>query len=243
IDVKIATVQAGSVRAARDFRLGAGNHGEGAAAPSPSEYLLAALTGCVMVTFVQGLSARGITIRKFELEASAVAPSPGSARPMSDVSYKVLLDTDAPDEMVAELTRFVSCFSPNHRTFVEPNVLLLEVRHATGPALVVERAFSADQMDPAGAGEPVRVNARWLHGAQLAGTVSRGNGPSIPIRLDQPKQYLGLDSAANPQEYLLSALATELLDLSSDVARSQNFAAPNQLACHGWLDMRGITNV
>jgi uncharacterized OsmC-like protein len=239
--VDIATIQVGSVRAARDFRLGAGAHGDVGIAPTSIQYLLGGLSGCAMNTLVQGLSARGITIRKLELEARCLAPNDGSG-PVRDVAYDVMLDADTSDEMVEEMIKFVSCFSPNHRTFLEANEIELQLIAADGSTCNLTPQFSPAVESRAGMA-PVQARFAWRYGTQLGGSTWLEGKTPIPLRVDQAKQYLGLDWAPNPQEYVLTALSTQLLNDCEAALRARGLEGGLKVTAYGWLDMRGITNV
>jgi len=247
----VQTLGAGSIRVARAFRfdlepndMAVRRH------PSPNEYLLTALGGCVIVTFVLGCSARGITLTDLEIIADArVDPEHG---PLQGVRYAIHATSTADDRQLRELVEYVSCLSPNHRTFVDQNDFGLEVElvDADGKVVRSEQVSVPLGAVPAGAradtARDIHAHVKWRYGTQMQGEVSttgqrcRANA----VRVDQPKQSLGLDWAANPQEDLLAVVGAELLHALSALARSRGIAiAYASTMVEGSLDLRGLMNV
>lgn len=96
-------------------------------APNPQDLLLAALNSCMLVGFVVGATARGITLEHLSVESSleldlrgvfGLDPSinPGAAR----VRYKVEIESRASPEELAELHAHVMATSPNRWHLAHP---------------------------------------------------------------------------------------------------------------------------
>jgi uncharacterized OsmC-like protein len=88
------------------------------AGPSPTDLLLSALGACLTVGYAANAAARGIDIKELRLEIDANGDLQGfmnlnDVRPgLSDVSVKVHIKANAPQEQLQELHDYVTAHSP-----------------------------------------------------------------------------------------------------------------------------------
>jgi uncharacterized OsmC-like protein len=246
VQVEVATLWGGTIRVARDFRFLAvsGPNGQ----PSIGnhyDHLLVALGGCVLVTFVQGCSARGITIGSASVSVAATMGADREGRPfLGGVAYEYETDCDGEPAVLLDIAKYVACLSPNHRAFIERASVRVNFGSEFGdpsPDLVVSDVDGADPQLVAWTGVSLR-NARvsWVYGTQLRARVNS----DCEMLVDQPKQYLGLDSAPNPQEYLLAAAGVQFVyELALEAHRHNIALGEISIQTGGSLDLRGLTNV
>lgn len=241
-EATVGTLTGGTVRVARDFRfLATPPRSPHADTPSYEEHLLIALGGCVLVTFVQGCSARGFTIVGASVDVSATFVSDGAGRPLiHQIAYRYDIDCDGPAETLLEIATIVTCLSPNHRTFVERGSVDLQVSKR-GQARTIERKLDrVARANPSAKAESLRALVSWRYGTQLTARV----GQNLDVLVDQPKQYLGLDSAPNPQEYLLAAAGAEVAhEIQREAQRRDIELRDIAVRTAGSLHLLGITNV
>jgi uncharacterized OsmC-like protein len=246
IGVAARTMRAGTIRVARDFRMPLAAPGDGGGSvPDPVDYLLSSLGGCVMFTWVEGCTIRGITIQKLRIRVEARLEETGRVEAgrgpaLRDVRYDVAIECDGASEQIADIAGKVTCFSPNHRTFVEGTDA--HVRLVTSPG-------SGPRSRPARPAEPplegygrdrFSVDLEWRYGAHFDVRLGASDGSTAPaLEVDQPKQLAGLDRAPNPQEYMLAALSGELLAAAPIAAPGLPIVAVEAAAD---IDMRGFFN-
>jgi uncharacterized OsmC-like protein len=238
---EIAPMQGGTIRVVRDFRFFTAPPAVAdTAATSYHDQLLLALGGCVLVTFVQGCSARGITLVRASVDAEARLGLDAAGRPAIDgIVYRYDVDCDGAPDALIEIARYASCLSPNQRMFTERGTVRLAAADCEGlPPLVLDDVPAGAAEDGAVVRRQVRVD--WRYGAQLAARLSGGR----ELLIDQPKQYLGLDSAPNPLEYFLAAAGAELAEQLRREGARRGFELPRlAVLTEGSVDMRGITNL
>lgn len=240
---------AGTIRVARAFALRAhlGSPNAERAVPDAAEYVQAALGGCVLVTFVYGCSSKGIILSRLGIGVEADLCDGGR---FGRLRYVLDVDADADDKAAVDIARYVSFLSPNHRTLVEPNTIAVQIvaRGSDGEAhreLVVNAESFAEPVE-ARAQYGVRSDLSWRYGTQLEGAVGAqpAGAPRFPVSIDQPKQYLGIDNAPNPQELLFSALGADIIsELLGLAAERRVSVRHSELMCEGGLDLRGVLNV
>lgn len=241
-EATVGTLTGGTVRVARDFRfLATQPRSQQTDTPSYEEHLLIALGGCVLVTFVQGCSARGFTIVGASVEVSAAFVPDSAGRPLIDrIAYRYDVDCDGPPETLLEIATIVSCLSPNHRTFVERGSVDMELSKRGGTQTIERKLERVTRAAPPAKAESQRALVSWRYGTQLTARV----GQDLDLLVDQPKQYLGLDSAPNPQEYLLAAAGAELAhEIQREAQRRDIELREVAVRTAGSLHLLGITNV
>lgn len=248
----IQTMRGGTIRVARDFSFACDSKSSRRPVhPSALEYAIAGLGGCVLATYMQGASARGITVRDLQIVLDAVADEPsGIAAPMRELAYTIRIDCDADVEQVLGLARHVSCLSPNHRAFVDTNSIQLNVYRTASGGKVLEHRLGVSRLDESRLGSEARSHARlhaeatWTYGTLATVQCATDETSSPAFGIDQPKQYLGLDKAPNPQEYLLSAIAAELTQrLSAAAMRDSVDVDAVDVRCAGSIDLQGLTYI
>ncbi len=264
-DLTIQTLNAGTIRIPRDFGLEVRPFNEVINdIPTPQELLILALGSCVLVTYVQGCSARGITLTSLEVHSEGLVPSGEGTfgQKATGLKLKVDIDCEGAPEAIKEIAQFAGCFSPNHRTFVEDNNPSVELSIKDGSSrsflgeLNPEAPTSRKQESPTGGLHPVIAKSIWRYGLQIDSRLesespfppnshsTKGQKPVHKLKVDQPKQLGGIDLAPNPQEYLLAAMAGELAANFVRLARREGLNIKSvSVNGSGRLDLRGILNV
>lgn len=266
VRVNVAPIVTGSVRIARDFNLLIpGEAGSGVRRANAVEYFVAGLAGCIIVSYMQGCSVKNVTLSSLRLDIAADAPAPresAAGSVLSRIRYTADVEIDGPDELVCEIADYVSRFSPNHRTIVEDNraLLYLTVANPAGEIIAREEVqLGQDSPERTTRGrsdaraaegvDEVRGSLLWQYGTQFSAELQTQGGDAraaVPVwfEIDQPKQYAGIDKAANPQEYLLGAVASEIAAGLELTARSMALGSVDiGLKTSGALDFRGVANL
>ncbi|MFC8914134.1 OsmC family protein [Streptomyces sp. NPDC057116] len=238
----------GRVKSARRFELDlAGGRYDDADQSSAEEYTpldlaLAAVGVCSLKTAIAGGSARGINFDAIEMVISAsVQPCGDTAGeeglvPASRVrrlAYDIRTESDADSDLIDEVTRQVLDRSPNHRTAKDRTPL--HFRHGTRPL-----SWACHEA-PTGTegGRTLSRHVKWISGTQFESTATEGF--RAPLRVDEAKQFSGVDWAPNPQEYIVLALAAELASLAAGQQQKATGATGTwTVNARGLLDLRGL---
>ena len=207
----------------------------------PQELALAALSGCFLVSAVSGFSARRTTVDHLSMTTRAHLQEAGAAAPQ--VRYEIRSGTDKKLSEALEVIEAVKTHSPNHQTFVQPLGLAARLVDAGRPG--AWQHFAPLDSAPACAaeapGQALSLDCQWLYGTQLRADFA-GQAPedrrSFPI--DQPKQLAGIDWGPNPQEYLLMAIAADVL---AQLSRRQQLPGAVRLDIRAMVDIRGMCEV
>ncbi|GEM_PF-3295636 len=264
----IQTINAGTIRIPRAFGFDLRPfNGFGAVTPDPQEALLLALGSCVLVTYVQGCSARGITLNSLEVQAEGTIarlgdPQNHAFRKVGSLKVKVDIDCEGAPEAIKEIAQFAGCFSPNHRTFIEDNNPGLQLTILDGSSrsflgeVELDLNMAEAKMDLTGGPRTVSAKSIWKYGVQIDSLLFTQpvDAPIAPVtaiskgihkmEVDQPKQLGGIDKAPNPQEYLLAAMAGELITHFVRLAKAQSlFLKSVSASATGRIDLRGILNI
>ncbi|WP_406334987.1 OsmC family protein [Streptomyces sp. NBC_00203] len=260
------TLRAGTIRVARDFRLkqrsftaeaagGPTPHGSDTdGIPTPYESALAALGACVLMTKVNGYTARGVTLGALRVTVRAdlaldADGKPAAGAPLSRLAWHCALDGDTSTDTVASINRLVTAFSPNHRVFLDKSPITVGARVERGDGTTVDVSVP---WTPAAAETaavcPVEADVVWENGSEAvyrtALTVNGVRRQSAPLVADQPKQLVGIDKGPNSQEILLSALCGELAALLEEEAAADGTELHDPvLRADGRIDTRGMLNV
>lgn len=204
------------------------------------EILLAAMGGCVLMTFIYGASSKGVILTRLSAEMRAEA-----AQRVPTFRWIVDVAADCSDEQLSELAHQVSNRSPNHRSLAEENKLFFKVSVSANDGVecweLVEKASNSALPVP-----ETMTQVRWDYGTQLTAIVPMSHSASRECQLliDVPKQYLGIDKAPNPQEYLLGALATDLATQFRRISQRDGIVVDQfdaDIFAH--VDVRGVLNV
>lgn len=245
--------QIGVLRAPRCFEVPilpqAAVRGAGMLEPtSPTELAIVALSGCFLVSMVSGFSARRTTVEQLAMRVRASLPTDPGRPPV--VAYAIEARVDKAEQEALEVIEAVKLHSPNHQTFTHALPLTVELRDR-GEAVFTRTLTSlhavadADNASVLEAAPDVELRCDWLYGTQLEAAL--GDAACPPLRrlpIDQPKQLAGLDWAPNPQEYLLMALAADVL--SHVVTSTDAMPTPDwdvRLAARAHVDIRGMCDV
>ncbi|EGX59852.1 OsmC family protein [Streptomyces zinciresistens K42] len=257
--VSIRTAHHGTQRMARSFRI---PFTEDSARPlgglSSHEAAVAALGACVLITHVHGYSARGVTITSLRLTVTAAVDVDargrwaGGDRALHDVRYLVEADCDGPADSVREVSQFVTCFSPNHRAFLDEGgyrLAAVAVRPDGTPDAVELDQAAPTPAAPGATRLDLTAELTWEYGVQATATTTFAPGAQArrerpALVVDQSKQMLGLDSGPNPQELLLAAVSADLThQVHAEAAEHGITLAGAEVESSGRLDIRGMLNV
>lgn len=256
-EVTIGTAHYGTFRMARDFRVSCADVLAADTGLTTVEAAVAALGACVLITHVHGYSARAISITSLRVVVSAAVDVDadgrwaGGEQGLRDAHYLVEVDAEGSPDSLRGVSQFVTCFSPNHRAFLdEGSYELTSIR--VGPD---GEATSTPVVQPAAvAGQAagrVAVTAEliWEYGTESHITTQlspggQGRRAQPTLVVDQSKQMLGIDRGPNPQELLLSAVSAALTMDLQQLARERDLPlAGVEVEAAGRLDMRGMLNV
>ncbi|MFV0136403.1 OsmC family protein [Streptomyces sp. HMX87] len=258
-EVNIRTAHHGTQRMARSFRIPfTEDSARLLGGLSAHEAAVAALGACVLITHVHGYSARGVTITSLRVTVTAAVEVDAHGRwvggetALHDVRYLIEADCDGLADSVSEVSRFVTCFSPNHRAFLDEGsyrLAAVAVRPDGTPD-----AVELDQAAPARAGADgtrldLTAELTWEYGVQATATTTFAPGGELrrdrpALVVDQSKQMLGLDRGPNPQELLLAAISADLTHQVRASAAERGIALDGiQVESSGRLDIRGMLNV
>ncbi|MET7701430.1 OsmC family peroxiredoxin [Streptomyces sp. NPDC005485] len=251
------TLRAGTIRVARDFHLEQRSFAAPAdGTPTPYESALAALGACVLMTKVNGYTARGVTLGALRVTVRADLaldedgrPAPGT--PLGNLAWHCDLDCDTSADTVSSVNRLVTAFSPNHRVFLDesPISAAVRVRRSDGTVLDLPVDWAPEPAPQPSSVCSVEAEVVWENGSEAvyrtALTVDGVRRLSEPLIADQPKQLVGIDKGPNSQEILLSALCGELATLIQPEAGTRAGAELRDpvLRADGRLDTRGMLNV
>jgi uncharacterized OsmC-like protein len=249
------TARIGTLRAARPFTLThrlSGPPGAVGPHPSPHESALAALASCALITQVNGVSARGVTIGSLQVTARAdlaldASGRPVPGRPLEHLRWHCDLESDGPTDVVASIVRLVTAFSPNHRAFTD--ACPFDLVTVNGKPLTSADAPTAAPGAESAAAATATVEATvvWEYGSEAAYTTATAlhgvRHASLAARtVDQTKQMLGIDKGPNSQEILLAAVCAELFAELSAALEGGTPGGP-LLRAGGRIDHRGMMNV
>ncbi|WP_030024350.1 OsmC family protein [Streptomyces monomycini] len=238
----------GRIKSARRFELDlADGWQDGTGSTEADEYTpldlaLAAVGVCSLKTAIVGGSSRGINFDTIDMDVSAsfLEREKGflpTAR-VRQVTYDIRTESDADPGLIGEVTQQVLDRSPNHRTVKDPTELHFRSGTRSLPWQAAEEQNGAAP-DGAAAEATLSREVKWISGTQFESTGAQGC--RAPLRVDEAKQFAGVDWAPNPQEYIVIALASELASLS---ARRQQVVTGSAgvwtVRAHGLLDLRGL---
>ncbi|AUG76118.1 OsmC family protein [Kitasatospora sp. MMS16-BH015] len=265
LECRTRTLRTGTLRVARDFTLrhrpfgalGKPSAGSVPVLPTAYESTLAAVAACVLVTQVNGYTARGVNLGGLRVRARGrlalgADGRPQSAVPLAGLEWGCTIDCEAPTELLESVNRLVAAFSPNHQALLDTTPVLVSV-HAAGPTGPSEWT-RVDWAPAAGAGAgagtdhcTVEADAVWEYGSEAVYRTSLATADQSrstgPWTVDQAKQMLGIDKAPNSQEILLAALCAEVAELLEVEAARCGTVLSGHLTASGRLDTRGMMNV
>lgn len=257
VDVDVHTAHHGTFRMARGFQLRL----EAPGAPSPEAYsspetTVAALGACVLITHVNGYTARGVNLGGLNMTVTANLPVTPDGTPLpdagfEDIRYAIDVACEANDDMVRSLTQFTTCFSPNHRAFLDEAEVELRGTVLRSSGAVDTLVLATDNLVfDSPTGQPVvsvEARVRWEYGTEVWALVKvGGEAPAQrpPLIIDQSKQMLGIDRGPNPQETLLAAICGDLTAAIREIARDEDLRVGDvRVDSRGQLDIRGMANV
>lgn len=234
----------GTLKAPRCFevpvRPSAALAAHGMLAPAtPRELALIALSGCFLVSAVSGFSARRTTVGHLSM-TTRVSMTEGDAL-APHVRYQIRSMIDKKVSEVMDVIDAVKSHSPNHQSFVQPLPLLATVLVA-GESLL-DLHFPAQSEVGASLDQPQKLalDCQWLYGTQLRADFQRQDANDRrSFLIDQPKQLAGIDCGPNPQEYLLMAIAADVLQ---QLAARFPLDDTVTLDARAMVDIRGMCDV
>lgn len=259
VEVETRTASLGTIRMARGFRTRVDPAGAVVDYITPEEASVAALGACVLITHVQGFSVRGVNLTTLTVNVEADVEVDESGRwvggeqSLRNLRYRVNVVGDAPVDQTRAISQFTTCFSPNHRVFLDAAdfVVGAAVRRSDGSTEQIEIGWDEVVGQPAASGGrtmAVSADLRWDYGTETHITTAVEPDPrrryTPAVIADQPKQMSGFDKGSNPQELLLTAVSA---DLAYGVQRAASGAGVPvtrvEVDCYGQLDIRGMQNV
>ena len=85
-------------------------------APCPAELLLSALVACIRASYVIHASRMGVDLQSIEVKGAGVGDRRGTLgldetvpAGFKELEYKVIIETEEPEEKIRELLQFVDC--------------------------------------------------------------------------------------------------------------------------------------
>lgn len=260
--VETRTGTLGTTRMARGFRIDLEPADAVTEHLTTDEAAVAALGACVLITHVQGFSVRGVNLTALTVDVHADVEVDASGRwvggdeSLRNLGYKINVVGNGPVEQTRAIAQFATCFSPNHRAFLDSAQFRVEatVCRADGNKEEIVLPWEdlvADQPSQAASGRrtvTVEAALRWDYGTETHITTSLQPDPqrrrTPTITADQPKQMSGFDKGSNPQELLLTAVSADLAYGVQRAAAAAEVALSRvEVDCHGQLDIRGMQNV
>lgn len=263
ICVETKTLEAGTIRIARDFSflIHESVNLSSNVCVKPSEYLLAALGGCVLVSYLYGATARGIALKSLQVVTSGEKKTKSTEETHMDIPINMRLSNllceisaegDASTSQLEEVARKAYQFSPNYCTISEKN--RINITFIPGRLDSNNSSFNLSQISQFSLikgteyypQEYLKASAKlsWVRGTQVRAEIISGKTEGNSFIIDQPKQMLGIDVAPNPQEYLLASLGADLIQVYLHLASIKKIAVFNlniKIICRA--DLRGFLNI
>ncbi|CRI58573.1 OsmC family protein [Pseudomonas sp. CCOS 191] len=209
------------------------------AAATPQELALIALSGCFLVSAVSGFSARRTTVAHLSMTTRASLSDGGSVAPQVRYQIRSLIDKNISE--VVEVIEAVKSHSPNHQSFVQPLPLSATVLAGGESLLDLHFPTQVEIGALACPAQQLELDCQWLYGTQLRADFQRQDaGDTRSFLIDQPKQLAGIDCGPNPQEYLLMAIAADVLQ---QLASRFPLDETATLDARALVDIRGMCDV
>jgi len=204
--VQTRTGTLGTTRMARGFRVDLEPSDAITEHLTTDEAAVAALGACVLITHVQGFSVRGVNLTALtvdvdaDIEVDENGRWTGGDESLRNLRYKINVVGNGPVEQTRAIAQFATCFSPNHRAFLDSAQFAVEATvcraDGTKEEIVIpwEDLVVDEPPNAAGNGRTVNVRAalRWDYGTETHITTSLEPDPqrrhTPTITADQPKQ-------------------------------------------------------
>ncbi len=233
----------------RDFQFGVGHisHHADVASMTPADYFMLGVGACVANILVQGASYKSITLE----DMTVISKAKLTANQLEDFQVDVCIKSDGSRWQYKQMMMNVARFSPNFITLSLPNTINVNYQHLdAGPAQNTASTPTYLMPKP----QPVEitdhdqgVEITWRNATQFDARryrMASAGAKADVIAVDQPIPAAGLNEAPNPQEYILAAVAADLMQ-----NLVQNFAASGdelhslnaKISCR--LDMKGCFNI
>ncbi len=259
--VEIRTGTLGTTRMARGFRVDLEPPETVTEHLTTDEAAVAALGACVLITHVQGFSVRGVNLTALTVDVHADIEVDehgrwiGGDESLRNIRYKINVVGNGPQEQTRAIAQFATCFSPNHRAFLDAAQfdVAATIHRADGTAedIVIPWADLVEDESPEAAHNgrirTVEAALRWDYGTETHITTALEPDPqrrrTPTITADQPKQMSGFDKGSNPQELLLTAASADLVYGVQRAAADAGVPLSRvEVDSHGQLDIRGMQN-
>ncbi|MBG6886137.1 MULTISPECIES: OsmC family protein [Pseudomonas aeruginosa group] len=208
-------------------------------AATPRELALIALSGCFLVSAVSGFSARRTTVGHLSMTTRASMTEGDTLAPQVRYQIRSLIDKKISE--VVDVIEAVKSHSPNHQSFVQPLPLSVSVIAAGEPLLDLQFPAQAEAGASLDQPQKLALDCQWLYGTQLRADFQRQDASDRrSFLIDQPKQLAGIDCGPNPQEYLLMAIAADVLQQLATRFPLDDTAT---LDARAMVDIRGMCDV
>ena len=207
----------------------------------PIEIAMVALSGCFLVSVVSGLSAQRCTIENLYLKLDACIRNSNKYPPQ--VYYEIGAQTDQTIDRIEDVVNTVKKMSPNHRTFESELDISVLVGSSKVPMHFASIDANAQEPSNGIRSDNIHIKCEWDYGTQLKAFLFDTNKQSKRFPIDQPKQLGGIDWAPNPQEYLLMALSSDLLNEMLAIDELGKKLPDLNISAKAHVDIRGMCDV
>lgn len=249
---KTQTLRFGTKRVGRDFDFDVSHVSDASpsAAPTPADYFMLGLGACVANILTQGASYKGITLDSLNVLSAAKLSSEG----LHDLDVSVRIISDGSRWQYTQMILTASRFSPNYITVIMPNKIDVDYIHGNCDQVSGDLYREAMMMPKPwfmpSQSIDLGMDIAWRNGTQydaaLLPKIWNGEQRNVQgtVAVDQPVPAAGLNEAPNPQEYLLTAVAADVLQHVVLLATDQDITLRSlgaRICC--LLDMKGCFNI
>jgi uncharacterized OsmC-like protein len=239
---KVRPARIGTLRAPREFEVPmkptpAAQTKNALPQATPEELAIVALSGCFLVSVVSGLTVQRCTIETIAMETELAIDE--ASKKSAAARFNILSRTDKGSEPTIAVSETVKSVSPNYRTFSES----LQITCTLGDKVLHFDPIEPETNSASSFDKAVSLTCHWFYGTQLRAELIGADGKVTQYPIDQPKQLGGVDWAPNPQEYLLMALSSDVLNgLVTKLSHSPAFDGLGVKAS-ARVDIRGMCGI
>lgn len=229
------------------------------AAASPADFFLSGVAACVANILVQGASYKEMAISHLNVRAEGKVPTHSKrSETIQSGGITVRLDANGNRWQYKQMMMNVARFSPNYVTATRENNIQLHYEHQPislhQGALFASHHCDENQVKRAIDTDNTLLHAgvdiAWRDGTQFDVSLldrqwkDQHWSLSTTFSVDQPSAALGLNSAPNPQEYIISAIAADVAQNLVIIAQENGSPLKSlsaRITCK--LDMQGCFNI
>ena len=224
----------------------------------PADFFLCGVAACVANILVQSASYKEIAISHLNVQGQGqISTSTTQSESIQSGGINVLLDADSSRWQYKQMMMNVARFSPNYATATRANNIQLHYQHLPttlhqGPLFESHHAeqYSSSPIQTKNALLTTGVDIAWRDGTQFDASLldrqwkDKQWSLATTFCVDQPSAALGLNSAPNPQEYLISSIAADVAQHLVMIATEKGSPLKSlsaSISCK--LDMQGCFNI